>query len=703
MGGVAVNLEDSGVAAAAAGVTPSSRLRLHPPKPPPRSQLNSAYESSSGGRFPPPSQFDSSMPPPSLPQDICTDPPRTPRTPIRHLRPQAESLVTRQQQRMTAIGLKRISASALMEAVDQDLSDLEDNEDSSPPIRSFTARLSSQNNQSQTDLGTAIGLRREDTTHEKEIRPSTQATQPTILSPSESPVDGNSNDDDSEAKPLIMYKIYITSFWEGTKPINEIKSDMLRKDINGEHYFALLACHAEQQRIADRHAIQLSHPAYRVSVVAQPYHATLAANRRRKTNVDELRDWQKILKELEDWHRQKRRDLAVDLIYHFARTSTGQMLPPTNMPSKKTSSLTITSSHAVNKAPSLPANNPTNRQLVQQAVDETEDPANARRRELTSRWACKDKRCALDSSYCWINSDGKHIPLDNKDIMLWSGLLERDSSGRITKEEPPISVKTDMMKKMTRNNRQEKRQQHAQVAPFASSSAMPIQTAVAAPAQSPIIIQYPPQQVSSSSDLGSIRTGPLLNELRQRGLPVHDLIQERLESRSRTPAQTLARTSARTPAKTPSRTPARTPIPSLFSVRHSSPVQGDLDEYISWLAPQLKEREQQALERARDILSEKYYGTEDVQPWKDCDERWEGMHIPPGIGRKIASNISRWRREQTQQQPQRPSPQRIIHSIEDSPAGYRYGCYNGDLDLDIQKAWDEDSQVDSQMTREDSM
>lgn len=132
-------------------------------------------------------------------------------------------------------------------------------------------------------------------------------------------------------------------------------------------------------------------------------------------------------------------------------------------------------------------------------------------------------------------------------------------------------------------------------------------------------------------------------------------------------------------------------------------MQGDLDEYISSLAPQLKERDRQALERARDILSEKYYGTEDVQPLEDCDERWEGMHISPGIGRKIASNISRWRREQEQQQPRRTSPRRIIPSIEVSPAGYGQGCYDGDLDLDIDRAFDANCQMHSQTTREDSI
>ena len=70
--------------------------------------------------------------------------------------------------------------------------------------------------------------------------------------------------------------------------------------------------------------------------------------------------------------------------------------------------------------------------------------------------------------------------------------------------------------------------------------------------------------------------------------------------------------------------------------------------------------------------------------------------IPPGIGRKIAVNVSRWRREQLQRPPAAASPGAIIHSIEededdDAWDGYKYG---DDIDLD-----DLTAEEDSQLTR----
>ena len=85
------------------------------------------------------------------------------------------------------------------------------------------------------------------------------------------------------------------------------------KGINGNDGFALLSCDLEQQAIADRYDMQLHQRAHRVSVVAEPYHVSLAANKRRKRNIDDIHDWNKVLKESEDWSIQKKKDLAVDL------------------------------------------------------------------------------------------------------------------------------------------------------------------------------------------------------------------------------------------------------------------------------------------------------------------------------------------------------------------------------------------------------
>ena len=85
------------------------------------------------------------------------------------------------------------------------------------------------------------------------------------------------------------------AYWEGTKQVNEIKGDTLKKDINGPNSFVVLSYSSEQQKIADKHAMKYHTTAHRVSLVAQPYYENLAINRRQRTNIEDIRDWLKVI------------------------------------------------------------------------------------------------------------------------------------------------------------------------------------------------------------------------------------------------------------------------------------------------------------------------------------------------------------------------------------------------------------------------
>ena len=155
----------------------------------------------------------------------------------------------------------------------------------------------------------------------------------------------------------------------------------------------------------------------------QSHNVSRAANRRRKRNIDDIHDCNNVLKDLEDWCIQKKKDLANDLRYLFTRASTGQMAsppPPITTTNQRASPLTVTGSNLGNRVSNLPADNPVNRQLNEQARDETEDPASEQRRDLSSRWRYTDTHCKLDAPYCWVTADGNHISLDNKDFKNWS-------------------------------------------------------------------------------------------------------------------------------------------------------------------------------------------------------------------------------------------------------------------------------------------
>ena len=55
------------------------------------------------------------------------------------------------------------------------------------------------------------------------------------------------------------------------------------------------------------------------------------------------------------------------------------------------------------------------------------------------------------------------------------------------------------------------------------------------------------------------------------------------------------------------------------SIRNSTLVHGDIAKLIDWFGAQLRPRDQLAVERAKDTLLEKHYGSKDFQAWTECD------------------------------------------------------------------------------------
>lgn len=105
-----------------------------------------------------------------------------------------------------------------------------------------------------------------------------------------------------------------------------------------------------------------------------------------------------------------------------------------------------------------------------------------------------------------------------------------------------------------------------------------------------------------------------------------------------------ARLPPRRYSSTPSR-PSATPATPARELIRSSPVEGDLVDYIEWL----KRRKPLYLDDLDDALNKLLDGgfsTELIQDWKGHDdENWKTLHIKPGIGAQIARYISQWGRE----------------------------------------------------------
>ncbi|MCJ1279583.1 hypothetical protein MMC21_007407, partial [Puttea exsequens] len=77
--------------------------------------------------------------------------------------------------------------------------------------------------------------------------------------------------------------------------------------------------------------------------------------------------------------------------------------------------------------------------------------------------------------------------------------------------------------------------------------------------------------------------------------------------------------------------------------RYSSPIEGDIEEYIEWQKRRSSPRDQIPLEEAKNNLLDKLYSTDIIQGWKgdENEEKWEKLGIPAGLGRRLARDVDR--------------------------------------------------------------
>jgi hypothetical protein len=67
------------------------------------------------------------------------------------------------------------------------------------------------------------------------------------------------------------------------------------------------------------------HACYQVSVRATLFYDKLTGPNRRSTTAETQYDWASVEAELRAWHEEGKKGLQVDLIYYWARNSTGEI------------------------------------------------------------------------------------------------------------------------------------------------------------------------------------------------------------------------------------------------------------------------------------------------------------------------------------------------------------------------------------------
>lgn len=319
---------------------------------------------------------------------------------------------------------------------------------------------------------------------------------------------------------------------------------------------------------------------------------------------------------------------------------------------------------------------------MQEREIRNESPAKKLHEEILAMWRCTDKRCQNNNTpeaYCWIDNASSHIFFTTKWAKVWASTVLRDDTGRITKQTPPVTLISDMRaytKKQLKSNKQEQQKEQQTGTPFPFGSypqATPPYNqynafggAFQQPAPVPYLpygrpfaspIQLPP---TLPYTLQNVRTSELQKELEERAQELSGL-----QSRSMTTPIRASRTSR------PSATPGRQ-----VDLR-SSPVEGDLADFIEWIKKRRPRNETADYDDAYNKLMDEGLTTDLIQEWKSNRDPWVALDIKYGISIHLARGVSRWGRERdastlynsyTPRLPERPSPRRPRPSARPSHA-----------------------------------
>ena len=418
---------------------------------------------------------------------------------------------------------------------------------------------------------------------------------------------------ESPGRVAFKYKLAIRSFWEKDNQSSTIRSQTFRDyTVDGSNDIFIRTIHKQQKDLAAKWAMERGHACFRVSVQAIPYYEKLTGPNRRSTTVETQYDWSSVEEELREWQKEGKKGLQVDLIYHWARNNTGE-IPTEGKAAEKKPGTTISGT------PRGSTHIPTNRLL------NSEEPWRQKQREIHNRWACKSSICSNTGHYCYLHK-GEHIPFLPRQSKMWAVAILRDTTGRMSNDEPPASLLIELQQTQKKEARKEKRR-HTTKTPTQPITTPTYPTIGGQFGQPPPLYPYGygfQPLISGPQSLRDTRTSDLIKELRSRDV-------DPFETTTR-PPHSISR--------------SVTAISGLSSYRNSSPVEGELAEFVGWLS---KKHPEYIIgyEEAKDELMDQGYTIDIIQAWKndEHEEQWRKLGIRPGIGRQFARNVGKWGRE----------------------------------------------------------
>ena len=127
---------------------------------------------------------------------------------------------------------------------------------------------------------------------------------------------------ESLGRIAFKYKLAVRSFWEKYTQSSIIRSQTFRDyTVDGSNDILIRTIYNQQKDLAAKWAIERGHACFRISVQATPFYEKLTGLNRRSTTAETQYNWLSVEEELREWQK----GLQVDLIYYWARNSTGEI------------------------------------------------------------------------------------------------------------------------------------------------------------------------------------------------------------------------------------------------------------------------------------------------------------------------------------------------------------------------------------------
>lgn len=366
-----------------------------------------------------------------------------------------------------------------------------------------------------------------------------------------------------------------------------------------------------------------------------------------------------MIRQLVDESRKTR--LVIEVTYNFGRRIEGS-LPPTEPISHASTSTTPTlisvpTNSASTIAPSVDPGFQNTTQgrkgrktktdkFLSELEEHTALMGQLQKTQLALQklWACKDVKCSYHGKYCWIDAQKVHYPLNAHHLNAWAESIEKTGSF-ITGMRPPPMVQ-EVLKAMHRKKSR-------------ISEKKEVSTTTGTPISSQNFPAYPIGNPYSSPYTAMHNTSPSGNPYYPYGVPPTALPFPYTHPTSFPGSMGLPPISPYMPYNThlPQseivKDATTTTSPDLkvdtsntmkLPILPSSPVEsGNLADYITCHISRDASNKEQYL-FALHILQSKYYDLQTIQEWKGIDNeaQWERLGIEPGIGIRLARDLSSW-------------------------------------------------------------